>query len=254
MNTPCAGCHTRCCFDYTVTITGYDAWRIASGLQLAFDQFVVALTPKEPLPEAFRLDASERSYALALRRRGPDDEHPRACVFWLSLPHGTGRCGIHRQRPDVCRVYPTYLRDGAVHLRPDAKCPVGAWTLPTMDIGSWRRDLERHRLELGIYREAVGRWNQGLERLAPGDAVPLGAYYAYLVHFYDGLAPIRDGLTPSEEDAVLAQWDRLADAGADPLAAPVNGDGAWSRFSIGVSDALERALPAVPHASGVGGE
>jgi Fe-S-cluster containining protein len=184
MASPCASCHTHCCFDYTVTITGYDAWRIATALRVAVDAFAVALEAKEPVADAFRLDGGERRLVLALRRRGPDDEHARACTFWLPLGPA-GRCGIHPQRPDVCRVYPAYLRDGNVQLRPDAKCPAAAWNLADMDLPWWREQLEHHRRHAEAYRSLVERWNERMEAVPEGRPVPLEAYYRYLMDFYD---------------------------------------------------------------------
>ena len=38
MMSPCALCTRRCCHNYLVVITGYDAWVIANGLRLAPEQ------------------------------------------------------------------------------------------------------------------------------------------------------------------------------------------------------------------------
>jgi Fe-S-cluster containining protein len=184
MASPCAGCHTRCCLEYTVRITGYDAWRIATELRVAIDAFAVPLEAEEAPADGFRLDATERRLVLALRRRAADDEHARACAFWLPLG-ASGRCGIHPQRPDVCRIYPTYLRDGNVQLRPDAKCPALAWNLADMDLSHWREQLERHRRREEVYGSVVACWNERMDAVPEGRQVPLEAFYAYLMEFYD---------------------------------------------------------------------
>ncbi len=180
----CATCHARCCFAYAVHVTGHDVWLIARRLRLDAAQFVVALDATEHQPNAFRLDRSGRAFVLALgKQRVENPQGEWACVFWLPLPGGSGRCGIYAERPNVCRTYPAYLRDGAVHLRRDAACPPRAWSVAGLDLASWRRELERGDREKQVYETVVQSWNERIDQ-----PVSLGVFYDYLLTAYDELA------------------------------------------------------------------
>jgi Fe-S-cluster containining protein len=186
----CASCHARCCFAYTVPVTGHDVWRIATQLGLGVEQFVVAAGADEHQPNAFRLDRSGRSFMLALDKRLHAERAERACVFWLDLPNGYGRCGIYGARPNVCRTYPAYLRDGAVHIRQDAVCPTGAWSVAGLDIPLWRAELERGELEKRVYEVVVRKWNERVDDGDDVEPIPLGVYYGHLLSVYRRLADI----------------------------------------------------------------
>lgn len=242
---PCAACHTRCCFDYTVTVTGYDAWRIATRLNLALEQFLFVLrtTDEQSQQHAFHLDASDDRHVIALAKQGvPEGEAGdgrEACVFWLSLPGGYGRCGIHAERPEACRTYPMYMRDGAVHVRQDALCPSGAWSTPSLDMPAWQLALLRGHFHNGLYTKVVEAWNQRL-RASSQDASPR-VFYAYLMSVYRRLGPLVEGMPPDAERATLTEWNRRAERGGDPLANCRTAGREWKRFAERVRDAVAGA-------------
>jgi Fe-S-cluster containining protein len=208
----CASCHARCCFAYMVPVTGHDVWRIATGLGLGVEQFVVAADAKEDQPNAFRLDRSGRFFMLALDKRPHAERAERACIFWLDLPNGYGRCGIYGVRPNVCRTYPAYLRDGAVHIRQDAVCPTGAWSLAGLDVPSWRANLERGELEKRVYEAVVRSWNDWVEDECDTETIPLEAFYGHLLCVYGRLADI-----DAEQQIEQAETMSLRPARVEPV-------------------------------------
>jgi Fe-S-cluster containining protein len=199
VSAPCASCHVRCCFAYVVPVTGFDAWRIATELQIGLDQFLVAIPANEQQPTAFRLDLSGRFHAIALDKQEDDGEHDgdRACIFWYPLLEGYGRCGVYAVRPNVCRTYPAYLRDGAVHLRQDVVCPPRSWSLASLNLPAWRRNLLLGQLHDEAYASVVGAWNDHVGET--GTSYGLAAYYGYLTATYRELAPRWDDV----DDAML---------------------------------------------------
>ena len=116
----------------------------------------------------------------------------RACVFWLPLGDGYGRCSAYAGRPSVCRTYPAYLRDGAVHLRDDVHCPPRSWNLASLKLTTWRRELLRGQLQQAAYDALVGEWNEHVERTEK--SYSLSAYYAHLMRVYGELGPLHDAV------------------------------------------------------------
>jgi len=249
-HSPCGSCQQRCCQDYVVTVTGYDAWLIATQLRLAMEQFLVRFEPNQPTAECFRLDRSDRCFDIALAKRNEDQERA-ACVFWLALPHGYGRCGIYPLRPLVCQVYPTFLADGLVHLRTDALCPPRGWNLARLDLPQWRRRLVWSRVQQEIYRYAVGCWNNWVDARAQQSAVPAGVYLGYLTALYTRLDEVWKDLSPANRDLVLDQWDACTRTQVAPLLASAGeGNGepshAWPELLVALRAAVELALPRQP--------
>ncbi len=119
----CQGCRGQCCRMYTVPLTGHDAFVIARELQLSLEQFAHLLPEPEPTATGVRLAPDAHPASLSLRR-ATDEAAPHRCVFLVTLDAGFERCGIHPQRPYVCRTYPARFRHGSVAIRDDA--PVSA--------------------------------------------------------------------------------------------------------------------------------
>jgi Fe-S-cluster containining protein len=246
-HSPCGSCQQRCCHDYVVTVTGYDAWLIATQLRLAMEQFLVHFEPARTTPQCFRLDRSARYFDIALAKRKEDGESA-ACVFWLALPHGYGRCGIYPLRPLVCQVYPTSLADGLVRLRTDVLCPPRGWNLARLDLARWRQRLMWFHVQQEIYCYAVGRWNHWVDAREPESAVPASVYLGYLTALYTRLDQVWKGLSGADRDLVLDQWDACARSQVAPLLASAvesnNQPGhVWADLVATVRTAVETALP-----------
>jgi Fe-S-cluster containining protein len=179
---PCATCSSRCCADYTVTVTGYDAWRIGRGLCLDPESFLVYFPLADQEKAGFVLAPGGTRYDIALDKVGAFRKG-NPCIFWMDFRTGRGRCGIYRLRPFVCQTYPAYLANDSVLLRDDVYCPQGAWHLVAMDLPDFRRRLQRFRSEQDVYGSLVQRWNRHVEQTGATHAVR--GYYAYLWDAYD---------------------------------------------------------------------
>jgi Fe-S-cluster containining protein len=192
---PCAACLQRCCHDYTVIVSGYDAWQIAVRLQMAMEEFLVCVPAQGDAADGFRLESGGRALNIALAKREAG-EQAGSCTFWMPLPAGYGRCGIYAIRPFVCQTYPAFLSDGFVQLSPGALCPPGGWNVANMDLPVWRGRLEQYRLESERYCQIVTEWNVRVEAMA--SKYPPQAYYAYLMAAYSRPAP---GAQPDAESS-----------------------------------------------------
>lgn len=216
MSSPCATCTRRCCHHYIVTVTGYDVWVIARGLRLAPEQFLIAVPQWTPTGRGFRLDRGERTFEIALdKARARTKERP--CVFWYGLPGGGGRCGIYPFRPQVCQTYPAVLHQGAALRREDVLCPADAWRDGALQGPPWRGRLTHMRVETDIYGLMVARWNQHVLATAHPERLSLAGYYAYLLAFYERLAPVRAMLDAAEWAALCDQWSWAVERGSSPL-------------------------------------
>jgi Fe-S-cluster containining protein len=218
MSNPCATCTRRCCHHYLVTVTGYDAWVIAKGLRLAPEQFLITVPQQTPNGRGFRLDASDRTFEIALDKASARTKE-KPCVFWLGLPGGGGRCGIYPFRPFVCQTYPAFLTHDGVQRREDVLCPESAWRDETLLRPEWRQRLCRMHVEFDVYATAVERWNGHVG--LPGSAASVISYYSYLMHFYERLEPVRRGLGDAEWSAMAERWSAALFAGERPLATPI---------------------------------
>ncbi len=232
----CSTCSARCCYEYTVTVTGWDVWRIAE-LNIAPQQFLVYFPTREDNNSGFRLAAGEERYDLALDKTA-DDNQPNACVFLMTLPGGSGRCGIHASRPQVCRTYPAALNGEVVCLRDDAICPSGAWKLAHMDVVKWRNELTDFVMHRDLYEAVVAIWNQRVE--VAGREHGIDEYFDYLLNTYALLAPALARLDDETDSEVLADWCKLRDQGAEnPIIKPPGKRGALRRFINEINAGLD---------------
>ena len=217
MSSPCSSCTKRCCSNYTVTITGYDAWLIGTGLRLSLHSFLVYVPLDDGIDRGFRLAPGGPRHDLALDKVG-QYQKGNPCVFWVELAGGRGRCGIYGQRPFVCQTYPAYQQDGDVVLRDDVLCPAGSWNLTGMDLPLFRRRLHRFRMEQDVYAYVVSRWNAIVEAKGPQG---LHAYYTFLMNVYDALDRFRRTVPEQRLAAAVERWGRLDARQPNPLLADV---------------------------------
>ena len=236
---PCASCRKRCCSEYTVSITGYDAWFLAKELHLPLESFLVHFPVGEGHARGFVLEPGGPSFEIALDKQG-EYRKGNPCVFWLELPNGGGRCGVYAQRPRVCQTYPTYQLQDTVVLRDDVLCPSGAWNLTGMALPVFRRRLSHFRMERDIYAYFVDRWNRHVER--GGRARGLGEYFVALLNVYDELARSAAESASDLGAEMVRRWAELPASAPNPLVADVVGDDPrWRSFVNKIRDSLQRA-------------
>lgn len=222
---PCPSCLHRCCTEYTVSVTGYDAWLIGAWLGLPMRSFLAHLPLAGEAERGFLLEPRGGRFEIALDKTGRFQKG-NPCVFLVDLPDGTGRCGIYASRPLVCRTYPAHLLVDVVDLREDRLCPVGGWALAGMDLPVFRRGLQRLRLEQDIYAYVVARWNRRVE--GSGRCSDVGEYYDYLNEIYGLIETFRAGLAPLVIETLERDAGRRDASAPNPffvdLAAPRDGD------------------------------
>jgi len=249
MTSPCTNCTLGCCRKYLVTVTGYDVWVIANGLNLAPEQFIVTVPQKAPNGRGFLLDpSSSTTYNIALDKqqakdegRGCDDE---PCVFWIELDGGIGRCGIYPLRPYVCQTYPgTFVDSTQVVRREDVLCPDDAWRDGVLQRPIWRERVLRMFVEYEIYGLAVSRWNYHVQHTLHPDRIdPLG-YYAFLFSYYGKLEPLRASVTPAEWVAMCEQWCECLRHGVSPIEQGNERMRSWAGLISAVCAAASRFFP-----------
>jgi Fe-S-cluster containining protein len=213
---PCTDCTRGCCFQYTVTITGYDAWKIARKLQLAPEQFLVTIPQKSANERGFLLDDSERTFDIALDK-APQEAESQPCVFWIGFPGGIGRCGIYPWRPYACQVYPARLNSGIPKKRDDVLCPDDAWRDGSLRQPIWRERLLRLQVEYDIYGLAAARWNYHVRNTPARHLINVLGYYTYLTNFYGRLEPMRDSFDDREWMELSERWGECWAEGFSPL-------------------------------------
>jgi Fe-S-cluster containining protein len=198
-------------------VSGLDVHRIATGLHLAPEQFVVAVPQPEETPYSFRLAGMQDTYELALDKAGNRLDDDRPCVFWLPVGSAAGRCGIYPYRPYACQVYPATLEDGVMARREDVICPAEAWRDNTFEAPIWRRQYLRMQCEADIYQLAVGRWNYHFEQTAQTDGLALPTYLAYLMALYDNLLPILSSPGDDAWSELAEEWTEYLSTGESPV-------------------------------------
>src|SRR5262245_1262007 len=191
MSSPCSSCTKRCCANYTVSITGYDAWVIGRTLHLALESFLVYFSVGPDNDRGFLLEPDGARYEIALDKVG-GFQKGNPCVFWIELANGRGRCGIYAARPYVCQTYPAYLLHETVVLRDDVLCLGGSWSLAGRHLPLFRERLFRFRVAQDIYAYIVAGWNRKVEEAGARRSVQ--DYYAYLMNVYDRLDRLQDCL------------------------------------------------------------
>ncbi len=222
----CANCNGRCCYDYLVPITGYDAYVIASRSLLSMEQFVVVLPEETATPLGFVLDGSEQTYSLVLDKQRRSRAKRKPCVFLLTLPNGQGRCGIYSFRPLVCQTYPAMLHRGGVTVRDDVMCTKGSWNIAAMDLPEWRLSLLRGEMETAIYRTVVTHWNEGVRHGKVDKRHSPFEYFGYVMNAYSRIEAVRHTHAKMMPD-VVRQWGSSVSPRPD-----------WRRFLSAVDDTM----------------
>jgi Fe-S-cluster containining protein len=235
VTSPCAACTHRCCHNHLVTVSGYDAWLIASNLRLAPEQFLVAVPQESPEGGGFLVDRSGQTYDIALdKARARTREKP--CVFWIGLPGGIGRCGVYPFRPQVCQTYPAVLHEGRAERREDVMCPRPAWRDGTLRQPLWRRRLLAMHVEHDIYSLVAARWNDHVMRSASTDGVSLTGYYGYVLGFYERFETLRARLASEEWPALCERWAGHLARAESPLVDEVADLREWEWLLTGVAE------------------
>lgn len=201
--------------------SGFDVYRIATGLRLAPEQFVVAVPAEDETPFGFRLAGMEDMCELALDKAGDPREDERPCVFWLPVGSRSGRCGIYPYRPYACQVFPATMEDGAMVRREDVICPAEAWRDDTFDAPIWRRQYLRMQCEADVYQLAVARWNHHFEHGPDADGLGLPTYLAYLLALYGELVPILSAPGAEAWSEMAEAWNDYLSTGESPLVGDV---------------------------------
>jgi len=131
MTFPCFDCTEVCCAEFRIYLFPSDLFRLSCLLGLAPEKICLPVQigseNADHLPWSFSLGEEER-FLLGLRRKRG------RCLFHLSLS-GSGRCGVHPNRPLACRAYPFMARKHQLSLMRQALCP-GRWSLSEQERGA----------------------------------------------------------------------------------------------------------------------
>jgi Fe-S-cluster containining protein len=182
-----------CCYTRFVVPSGRDIWRIARALDLPPWTFLVYFEAREPRPDAFALDASERRFCLLLSKRPSRRKRtPPPCIFLVRTRRGYHRCGLGPLRPRVCQAYPAELAEDVVCLRLDGGCTCRRWALADVDITQERSLVQARRAELREYHAIVAEWNRHVAELPPGAGAEFTEFCQFLLETYAARAEPHD--------------------------------------------------------------
>ncbi len=232
---PCTSCVIGCCRAYWVPLTGFDLWRLVRAQALPPAEVAAPMVQEKETPAGFLLAAEGPLHHLVLHKRGgllPG----HACSFLVEFPNGHSRCGVYRDRPDACRLYPFETEGRRMGLRARTVCPPGGWTAEHLADPAWRAlGIEVDR-QLLAYYEVVHRWNVWLRATGPREPVPFTLYAAYLLEAYDRIsrAPA-DGaepLPPMPDARALPGFELLLTEGER-----------WLRHHVAVRRAVDAIFP-----------
>jgi Fe-S-cluster containining protein len=147
---PCDGCTGYCCKVYTVYITSFDVARIAASMHLEPLDFIVWYEKGTSNYPTFRIGDNEGQLALGKKADG------QSCLF---LMESSGRCGVNRFKPMVCRTYPMdFAPDGQMILCRGSICPELRW--PPVELYEYFVEQgRRFTREFSYYRTMVDYWN-----------------------------------------------------------------------------------------------
>jgi Fe-S-cluster containining protein len=236
MVSPCSACTVRgCCHSYTVLITGYDAWKIARGLDLPPTLFLDALPQQTTDGYGFRLNATERTYEIALKKQ-PGDTQESACLFWVEIGN-LGRCGIYDFRPLVCQTYPTRWANNRLEMLDQVLCQEGVWTAGQLEASGLKTPLLNLPVEYDIYRLAVAQWNQNIDQFLERKRIKAPDFYQYLLFFYDFLRPEREQFSPERWEQMCAIWGDNYLQGHSPFIEAIPGLEPWASFIEKIQEA-----------------
>jgi Fe-S-cluster containining protein len=175
-----------CCSAPLVIPTGRDVWRIARALDAPPWSFLIYFQSREPRRDAFCLDASGRTFRVALAKQ-PSRRHrlPPPCIFLVKTRDGAHRCGLGELRPSVCRAFPVEMVDGVVCLRPDSGCTCRRWTLGEVDVAEERELVLARQAAAEEYCGVVARWNARVAEAGPEARFDFLDYCRFLLEAYD---------------------------------------------------------------------
>ena len=243
---PCPDCDGRCCYHYAVPVTGYDAYIIASTLNIGMEQFLVFWPERKQTDQGFKLQRAGPTFTLGLNK-GHSRRKQKPCIFLVKLRGGTGRCGIYSSRPQVCQIFPAELRNGNVVWREKGLvCPKRTWSTENVNLTPWRLSLLRMELERAIHRAVVRRWNRFVES-GPEEGYCIEQYFAYLVEAYKRLERARQQVTAEQMAVMIELQCEIAPAphgSATPGSRRSNGRATetWRRFMTRVREQLRSSV------------
>jgi Fe-S-cluster containining protein len=197
---PCDGCDARCCWSYTVYVTGADVFRIAGAMGLEPAEFLAYVAQGERSATGFLLEPGGPTFELALKTVSNGDPR-RPCLFLrVDEATGAGRCGIYPARPAACRRFPAIPREGGgVAVRPIIVCPEGAWDGYPIDRLSWRVALLREQREVDLYAVVVGEWNARVEAANGHGPHTVERFLEHVCDAYAWITRMRHALGPGED-------------------------------------------------------
>ena len=183
----CSGCHSGCCRSYVVPTTGADIMRIERRLGLDFWQFACRWEDKDGAialryaPHFHFADEPETPWVVCLMQT-ESQVFPGTtkCQFLRETspdrdsPLGTGSCGIYKQRPSACRVFPTRFNETSelvvIHDVPERGKPLNSspvytlcprpWTKEDVDPIQAAEDLAVARYEMQFFHLLAEQWNR----------------------------------------------------------------------------------------------
>lgn len=174
----------RCCYTSFVLPTGRDVWRIAHSLQTRPETFLTYFESPQSRPDAFFLDASGRSFRIALAKQRSRRKSTPPCIFLLRTRNGYHRCGLGDLRPEVCKTYPTEIVSGVICIRNDGGCTCRTWTLQDIEIEDEMALVKSRTAEYHEYCDKVAVWNDMV--LAAGETIHTFVEFCdFLVRTYD---------------------------------------------------------------------
>jgi Fe-S-cluster containining protein len=197
LHSGCATCRGACCRTYLVHVSGRDAIRIARHTGLPLERFIDVVPEADPPGSAFHLDDGAPAYALALRRASDG-----ACTFLTPAPDGAERCGVYAARPLACAMFPLFIADGEIGIKPDVICDPRGRCIDTNELPLARTIFERAADEWSEYAIVVATWNEF--RTAVAAAVDVRTYFAYLCAAYDAIDALLAESAPEQTAALIA--------------------------------------------------
>jgi Fe-S-cluster containining protein len=144
----CQRCN-NCCTSFGVCVTIFDIIRIAGSKGVKPREFVTLVEdyhPRERTEPAVLLEG--KKYILVLKH-----DARRVCTFF----DGKG-CGIHSERPYLCRTYPFTLKNGELADIQNRACLV-FWQPKGEDREKYVSDLHVYSRQIEEYKKIVDEWN-----------------------------------------------------------------------------------------------
>ena len=198
LHSGCTTCRGACCRAYLVHVNGRDATRIARRAGIPFERFIDVVPEADPPGSGFRLDDGSAAYALALQRASDG-----ACRFLTAAPDGIERCVIYAQRPLACAMFPLYVADGEIAVKPDVICEPSGRRIDADELPLARTIFDRATAEWSEYAIVVATWNEF--RAAVAAVADAHAYFTYVCAAYDAIDALLAESSSEHTAAIVAR-------------------------------------------------